>query len=140
MVYRKYDNTYVVRLEIGEEVLTCLKKLAIDEKITLAYVTGIGATNDATLGVLSIADGKYCSVDVTGDHEITAIAGNITTMNDEPYLHLHMTLAGIGGAAVGGHLNKAVISATAEIFVTVLDGVVDRFKSTEGPRLNLLKL
>lgn len=140
MVYKKFDNTYVLRLEIGEEIVESLIKLARQENVALASVSGIGATNDATLGVLDIANGAYVPVNVKGDHEITAIAGNITTMNGEPYIHVHLTLAAVGGNAIGGHLNRAVISATAEIFVTAYAGEVDRFKSPIPPKLNLLKL
>ena len=140
MVYKKFNDAYVVRLEIGDEMVDCLTRLAADERITLASVTGIGATDNATLGVLDIKSGAYVPVSVTGDHEITAVAGNITTMNNEPYIHVHLTLAAVGGNAVGGHLNKAVISATAELFVTVYEGAVDRFKSQTEPKLNLLKL
>ncbi len=34
MEYKKYGNTIVARLEIGEEVITALKKIAEAENIT----------------------------------------------------------------------------------------------------------
>jgi hypothetical protein len=37
-----------------------------------------------------------------------------------------------------GHLNKAVVSATCEMFIHVIDGAVDR-KLNEEVGLNLLK-
>ena len=66
-------------------------------------------------------------------NEITALIGNISRQEgaDAPYLHLHITLAKAGGQAVGGHLNRAVISATSELFVRKLPGVIGRFADPE---------
>ena len=58
--------------------------------------------------------------------EITALIGTITEMNGKPYIHLHLTAADEKGHAFGGHLNKAVISATCEMVITLMDGQVGR--------------
>lgn len=39
MLYQKFDNTYVIRLERGDEVVASLLALAEKEKIALANVT-----------------------------------------------------------------------------------------------------
>ena len=78
--------------------------------------------------------------EIKEDCEITSLIGNITVKNGEPYVHLHITVAGKGGNVYGGHLLKTVISATAEIFITVLPGTVERFESDSSPKLNLMKL
>ena len=43
----------------------------------------------------------------------------------------HIAVGDEQGAAHGGHLNEAIISATAEIVITKLAGSVDRRKSEE---------
>jgi predicted DNA-binding protein with PD1-like motif len=64
--------------------------------------------------------------------------GTVSTMADETYLHLHITIGDIDNNVHGGHLNAAVVSATCEIVVQILDGEVDReFSETIG--LNIFK-
>ena len=139
MLYQKFDNTYVIRLERGDEVVASLLSLAEKEKIALANVSGIGACDSAIIGVYKLSEKKYYSNHLLGDMEITCLAGNITTMDGKPYVHVHATLGMADGSAKGGHLNEAIISATGELMVTAVNGSVDRFKD-EASGINFLKL
>lgn len=140
MDYRMFDRDYIVRLERGEELVTSLKGLCREADIRLGEISGIGATNDCELGVYDVKEQKYYKNSFQGAYEITALAGNITRMDDdEPYLHLHATLGDREGQAFAGHLNRAVISATAELIIRTIPGEVDRFKD-DDTGLNLLKL
>ena len=51
MEYRKFGDTYVVRMDKGEEILEQVKALALAEHIQLASVQALGAVNDITVGV-----------------------------------------------------------------------------------------
>ena len=139
MLYQKFDNTYVIRLERGDDVVASLLKLAEKEKIGLANVSGIGACDSAIIGVYKLGEKKYYSNHLLGDMEITNLTGNITTMDDKPYVHVHATLGMADGSAKGGHLNEAIVSATGELMVTVVNGTVDRFKD-KASGINYLKL
>lgn len=133
MIYKLYGDTYAVRLERGEEVVASIAELCEKEGIRAGTVQGLGAADDATVGLYSIAEKKYYPTELKGDMEITALISNISRQEgaDAPYLHLHITLAKAGGQAVGGHLNRAVISATSELFVRKLPGVIGRFADPE---------
>ena len=106
--------------------------------IRLGTVSGIGAADKATIGLFEPATKKYHSRELTGDMEITSLMGNISTQERDVYLHLHATLAGSSHQAIGGHLNSAVISATGEIVIDVIDGNVDR-KFSQEIGLNLFE-
>ncbi|MCU0678841.1 MAG: DNA-binding protein [Planctomycetes bacterium] len=139
MKIKRFDNFFVVRLDKGEEVVTTLTGLCRAEKIKLGAISGLGATNRATLGLYNTAAKKYQPREFIGDFEIASLNGNITTMNGDTYLHLHAVLGDERQNAFAGHLTAAVISATAEIIIAVIEGSVERFFD-ENIGLNLLKI
>ena len=138
MDYRRFGKTIVMRIDRGEEILTQLKAMALKENIKLASVRALGATDDFTVGVFKTAEKKYYANHFTGDFEIVSLTGTISTMNGEYYAHLHMSAGDDKGAVFGGHLNEAIISATCEMVVEVIDGQVDRARD-ENVGLNLFK-
>ena len=131
MEYRRFGDTYIVRMDPGEEILKELKVFAEKEEVKLASVTALGAVKDFTVGVFDTNAKVYKSNRFQGVYEIVSLVGSINTMNDAFYCHLHMCAADQEGHAFGGHLNEAVISATCEMVVTCLPGRTDRVFSDE---------
>jgi predicted DNA-binding protein with PD1-like motif len=140
MEYRRFGDRIAVRMDRGDEVCAKLLELAEKENIRLASVTGIGASNDVTLGVFNTADKKYSKLRYNdSDYEIASITGNLSRQEGKPYLHLHAAIGNpVRGETHAGHLNAAVISATAEIMVGVVDGEVGR-KFSDEIGLNLFE-
>lgn len=126
MRYKNLGNTIALRLEPGDEVFTSLKTLCEREKITCATVAGLGAVNYAVVGVYSLAKREFCPRWLAGEFEIASLTGNVTTEGGEVYLHLHTTLGDASGGVYSGHLSEARVSATAEIFITRLEGTLER--------------
>ena len=139
MEYRKFPQGYALRLDPGEEVIQCLTQLVREENIRLGVVSALGAANDVTIGVFDTKKKEYHSRRFQGEYEISALVGNVTRMDGEPYLHLHITIGNpVSGEVWAGHLSACVISATLELFLQVWDGGIDRaFSQSVG--LNLLK-
>ena len=138
MEYRKFNNTIVARIDKGEEILEKIKEIALKENIKLANVNALGATNDFTVGVYKVDEKKYYSNSFQGNFEIVSLTGTINTMNDEFYTHIHMSAGNDKGEVFGGHLNRAIVSATCEMIINIIDGNVDRFYD-EKIGLNLFK-
>ena len=131
MEYRRFNNTIVARIDRGEEILTQIKELALKENIKLAHVSALGATNDFIVGVYKVNEKKYYKNHFVGDFEIVSLTGTINTMNHEFYTHIHMSAGNDSGEVFGGHLNEAVVSATCEMVITIIDGEVERFLDDE---------
>lgn len=131
MQYKKFKDSFFVRLERGEEILSSLAALAEKEDIALGCVSGLGAVDRFTAGVFFPQEKVYRKNDFHGNFEITSLTGTITRMGGKPYLHLHMSAGNEYGKVMGGHLNEAHVSATCEIVVRVVDGSVGRAFSDE---------
>ncbi len=137
MEYRKFGDTFVVRMDRGEEILANLKKIAEAEKIKLAEVNALGAVDCCTLGVYDLGKKEYFKKVYRGAFEIVTLHGSINTMDGEFYTHIHLGISDADGGFYGGHLNEAYISVTCEMFIRVLPGSVDR-KLDTSIGINLL--
>ena len=126
MEYRKFGSTYVMRLDPGDEIVEKVLWLAAVEDIKLATVTGLGAVDNVTLGIFSPDTKQYKANMFHADFEIVSLTGTVTRQKNRPYTHLHMAVSDLASRCFGGHLNRAVVSATAEIVLNVIPGEVDR--------------
>ena len=126
MEYKNFGKTTVVRLDKDDEIVKSLYEVVNKVGCKVASVTGIGATDDFTVGVFDLEKSDYNRFKYTGNHEINALTGNITTKDGQPYIHLHITCTGQDGEVVGGHLFEGKISLTAEIFLQTIEGTVER--------------
>ena len=138
MDYRRFGKTILARIDKGEEILAQLKAIALREEIKLASVRALGAVGDFTVGVFKVAEKKYYANHFAGDYEIVSLTGTVSTMKGEYYAHLHMSAGNDKGHVFGGHLNEAIVSATCEMVIEIIDGQIDR-AFNEDVGLNLFK-
>lgn len=139
MKYLKKDNKYIVRIDKGEEIIEQIKKICNDNNIKAGSITGLGATDRVKVGLFNTNTKEYVSKELNGAFEITSLVGNISRMNNEVYLHLHINVADEKLNVYGGHLNHCFISATCELIIEEIDANVDR-ELSEEIGLNLYKM
>ena len=137
MEYRQFGDTYVLRLDRGEEVIRSLAAFCKKENVRLGMIEGLGASDYAVVGLYNVEEKQYHKQIFDGAMEITSLVGNISEKDGENYLHCHINLCREDMTVVGGHLNECRISATCELFVRKLDGVVERRLDADGTGLNL---
>ncbi|HBY57629.1 MAG TPA: DNA-binding protein [Candidatus Atribacteria bacterium] len=137
MKYKKLGNKWIVRIDRGEEIVQTLRKFCEDKKIKLGIISGIGATDRVIIGLFNTKNKQFQSQELIGEYEITNLSGNISTMNGELYLHLHISLADSKYNAYGGHLTSSIISGTGEIIIEEIKGILER-KFDKEIGLNLL--
>lgn len=128
MQYRQFGDTYVVRIDRGEEAVSKVKELCETENIRLGRVEAIGAIDQAVLGVYDPEKKEYYPEKIHEFMEIASLNGNISAMEGKAYIHLHAVLADQRHHLYGGHVLEMRIGATCEMFITVLDGDVNRKK------------
>lgn len=139
MEYKRQRNTIIVRVDKGEDIIKELLSLSEKENILFASISGLGAVNDIELGIFDTSAKKYHSKRLIGDFEITSLVGSLSRKEHKPYIHVHMSVGNVlTNEFVGGHLNKAIVGATAEIVLNVVDVVVER-EFVEEIGLNLFK-
>ena len=139
MVYKVIGNVIALRLEIGEEIVSCVKAVCDKEKVKSAVIHGIGAEKKEKIGLFDFDKGEYKENELNRFMELTSLDGSMTKMNAETYIHLHANFGSEDGSAFGGHLKEAVIGATAEIFIFTLGEEITRFHD-DVTGLNLLEL
>lgn len=131
MKVRDSKTHLIIRLEKGEEVVSTIVDICKEYNVKLGVITGIGAVNYAEVGYFDVEKKKYYSNEFKGNLEILSLMGNITNKDGEVYIHPHLTFADEEGNAKGGHLNKAIISATGEIIIEKIDDYIGRVFSDE---------
>lgn len=135
MEYRKIGDTIVLCLVRGEEVLASIRAVCNAERVRLAEISALGAADHAEIGVYHLAEQRFLPRTLDGEMEICALTGSATRRGkdgEELYLHLHGSLADARGMVYGGHVNEIRVSATAEIFIRLLPGEVNRRMDEES--------
>ena len=130
--FKKLDDTYVLRLDIGQEICSEIKKLCIENGIQGGYVQGIGFADNIKIGTYNTEKQDYNRLSVNEGCEITSLCGNITTKGEDLIVHLHANFSKENGEIVGGHLFEATVALTAEIFICKTDKIQ---RSVETHRL-----
>ena len=137
MEYRLFNDTYVIRMDRGEEIISSLTEFCRAEHVTLGAVEALGAADHVLIGLYDVGARQYHKHSFDEPMEITSLVGSISTKDGEPYLHLHINLCREDMSVIGGHLNECRISATCEMFVRKLDGRVERRLDEAVTGLNL---
>ncbi len=126
---RKVDRTYIVSVADKSSVLDALTDFVIAQKIPAGQITGIGATNKATLRFFDPVTKKYVDKTFNEQMEISNLSGNISEVLGKPMLHLHVTLGRKDYMALAGHLLDAKIRGAGEFFVYPISSKVIKVKN-----------
>ena len=87
---------------------------------------GIGAIRQTRIGYINLESKDYIFREFIGDYELTSLMGNISIVDGEVFIHLHITATDTDFNMIGGHLDSAIVSATAELFIDVYEGRIER--------------
>jgi hypothetical protein len=138
MKSKKSGTKFIIRIDKGEEIVETLTEFCKENNIKCGTIHGLGATNKVKVGLFDPVKKEYHAKELNDNFEICPLYGNISTMNGEVYLHIHINLSDKNHKSFGGHLNHAFVSATFEAIIDTIDIDIDR-EFSEEIGLNLYK-
>jgi|WetSurMetagenome_2_1015567.scaffolds.fasta_scaffold261145_1 uncharacterized protein len=139
MQYAKTSDGFMIRCEIGDEVISTLTKFAADHKIYSGSVIGIGALKDPELGYYDLHTKTYTRKKFDGDYELIGLSGNLARMGENTILHCHAAFSDSEFRMIGGHLFSAGVAVTGEFYLRP-GGVTIERASDPLTGLNLMSL
>jgi predicted DNA-binding protein with PD1-like motif len=139
MKFATTKDGFVVRCEIGDEVVSTLVKFAAERGIHSGTVIGIGALKDPELGYYNLEKKEYVKRKYDGDWELASLSGNFARKGSETILHAHAIFSDDQFRTIGGHLFSAQVAVTGEFYIR--SGGVEIERGPDAATgLNLMKL
>ncbi len=96
---------HLVRLDCGEDLYDGITEFVRERGILAAAVNCLGALTRASLRYYHQEERRYVDFDLERHLEVVAGVGNVSMLDGDPFLHLHVALADADGKAYGGHVN-----------------------------------
>src|SRR5690242_19349375 len=94
MKIKRTETGFLIALDLGDEIVSSLKRVAVAERIGLASVQGIGAVRDAVLGYLDLDQKQYLKRQFGSQSmELLSLLGNMARLDSEPVVHCHVVLS-----------------------------------------------
>ena len=145
----KISGILVSRLMPDEDLFTALKGIAMDYGVDRGIIlSAIGSLkNVAFRNVKANVDvpvklESTSEIEETGPFELLSLEGNIfpSEKDGDSIVHLHVMLGSPSGNVMGGHLFKATVFTTTEIFIgKIVGSSVFKARSDVTGLMELLK-
>ena len=114
-------KTHIVKLEKDTDLLDSLTNYAKENNIQAAEINFIGAVQSAKVLYFNQEKKKYDEHIMDQPYEVLSGIGNISLLDDKPFVHVHVVLADSKGKAFGGHLDKGTKVWLIEAFIHEVD-------------------
>ena len=131
MKFKQIKNKYFLTLLKGEKIIETLLKFLKEQNIKAGFFNGLGAISHVILANYNLETKEYIEKEFEGQREIVSFHGNLSMMDNEPYVHAHMAVGDDDMNMKGGHCKEAIVAATCEIVLIDLDIDISRYKDEE---------
>lgn len=132
MEYRRFGETYYIRMDKGDEIVAGIMEVCRAEGILSACYSGIGGCSEVEMQVFHPERGEFETEHVTGTLELVSLMGNLVSdESDQLFHHTHALLTYPENGehrTVSGHMKSSVVLYTAEIELRPVRGGVIRRK------------
>jgi predicted DNA-binding protein with PD1-like motif len=113
---------HILKPPFGSDLLKELESFVRAKGINLAWLSGVGAVSRATIRYYDQAKQEWVDLDFDRRLEVAGMWGNVSLLNGEPIVHVHIVLADEEGHCYGGHLGQNTTVFNLEILMTTLSG------------------
>ena len=115
--FLKSGNKYIVSTGSNTDLIGEITAFCKDQGIKCGTITGLGAVDRLTLRYFDIVNKKYLDKEFTGQMEIANLTGNISTLDGELYLHIHIVVGLSDYTALAGHMLSGHVSVAGELVI-----------------------
>ena len=119
MDYRKFGETYYIRLDRGDEIISSLLDICRKERIASAIYSGIGGCREAQIQTYIPANNSFETQTLSGMLELVSLTGNVVRDDEGAYYHhTHAAFSykeGERHCMAAGHIKSITVLYTAEV-------------------------
>ena len=120
MMHRRENDTIILKVEDGEDVLETLGRIAEFYRVESGTIQwGIGMLHDIEIGYFNGKEYEKKKYDESA--EIVSFHGSIAA--NDPRFHIHTSFAGRDHAVHGGHLFSAKVGPLLEVEIHVVNTI-----------------
>ena len=120
MMHRRENDTIILKVEDGEDVLETLGRIAEFYRVESGTIQwGIGMLHDIEIGYFNGKEYEKKKYDESA--EIVSFHGSIAA--NDPRFHIHTSFAGRDHAVHGGHLFSAKVGPLVEVEIHVVNTI-----------------
>lgn len=126
MRFEREGELYVIRFEDGEVFPDQLLSFLEAHSIRGGSLYGLGAVSKSIIAFFDTEACEYRDIELDEQLEVLALVGNVAVYQGAPLVHAHVMLGRRDGTALGGHLRRATVRPTLEIFLQAVSRPLHR--------------
>jgi predicted DNA-binding protein with PD1-like motif len=131
----KITRVVIGKVEPNEDLIDSIREITKKYQIKSGIINCIGALKKFTIGFYDIKSKDYKMETFEENVELISCMGNIAYKEDEPIIHLHVTLGKNDFSLIGGHLSQpSIVSVTGEVKIFE---IIHKLKRSPDPQFNL---
>jgi predicted DNA-binding protein with PD1-like motif len=113
---------HILKPPFGSDLLKELESFVRAKGINLAWLSGIGAVSKASIRYYDQSKQAWMDLEFDQRLEVVSMLGNVSLLDGEPIVHVHIVLADEQGHCYGGHLGQNTVVFNMEILLSALSG------------------
>ncbi len=125
MMEKEIKKVHLFRVPANEDAIEYLKKFASYRGIRCAWFNAIGALKNAEIGYYSVGQKRYIKEYIDDQCELLSGMGNISTVQNDIFVHFHVVLGRRDFWVKGGHLISGKVFVL-EVSLQEYDGECER--------------